>query len=106
MRPVAQEGTGQSDQGGQEGVKNGRIPGVGWMPGEIGGAVSLTGDKRLPQGDIDAAVMLYLKIAIQSAQGEDGEEGHCQQRACLYEGHCLSDVEPTTGVIFPASRWP
>ena len=69
--------TAEADQGGQEGGKHGRIFRVGWMPGEKVGAVALAGYERLSNGDLDAAVALYLHLAIQSEDRTGGKEGQC-----------------------------
>jgi hypothetical protein len=75
------------------------------MPGEEDHAVSLTGRKRRPDGNIDTAVVLYLEIAIQREEGEGGEEGQCMQRACFHKGHRPFTVEPINGEFLPTGWW-
>src|SRR5262245_11458671 len=96
--------TNEADQGGQEGGKNGRIFGVGWMPGQENRAVALAGREGLSQGDINAAVVLYLNIAIQSEDGTGGKEGQGEQGGYLGEGHLLFSVQPTTRENCPEGR--
>jgi hypothetical protein len=70
--------TDEADQGCQKGGKDGRIFGVGWMPGEEDRAVALAGRERLSQGDLDAAVVLYLHIAIQRENGTGSKDRQCE----------------------------